>query len=128
MCSFFFFKQKTAYEMRISDWSSDVCASDLPGQRQLHQGRRPALRREPAPARRVLPRPVPGAGHARHVRQLQGKELSYNNLADADAAWECVRQFDAPRSEERSVGKACVSTWRSRWSLYHLKKTPHMNS
>src|SRR3546814_7371423 len=34
MCSvlimFFFFKQKTAYEMRISDWSSDVCSSDLP--------------------------------------------------------------------------------------------------
>src|SRR3546814_5430029 len=33
-CTFFFFKQKTAYEMRISDWSSDVCSSDLflPGQ------------------------------------------------------------------------------------------------
>src|SRR3546814_5787913 len=31
MCSVFFFKQKTAYEMRISDWSSDVCSSDLPG-------------------------------------------------------------------------------------------------
>src|SRR3546814_9359701 len=29
MFSFFFFKQKTAYEMRISDWSSDVCSSDL---------------------------------------------------------------------------------------------------
>src|SRR3546814_2167215 len=29
----FFFKQKTAYEMRISDWSSDVCSSDLRGQR-----------------------------------------------------------------------------------------------
>src|SRR3546814_20729254 len=29
-CGFFFFKQKTAYEMRISDWSSDVCSSDLP--------------------------------------------------------------------------------------------------
>src|SRR3546814_6930776 len=29
--SVFFFKQKTAYEMRISDWSSDVCSSDLPG-------------------------------------------------------------------------------------------------
>src|SRR3546814_526843 len=28
-CTFFFFKQKTAYEMRISDWSSDVCSSDL---------------------------------------------------------------------------------------------------
>src|SRR3546814_2577945 len=37
MCSFFFFKQKTAYEMRISDWSSDVCSSDL------HQ---PARRRD----------------------------------------------------------------------------------
>src|SRR3546814_7786835 len=30
-CVFFFFKQKTAYEMRISDWSSDVCSSDLLG-------------------------------------------------------------------------------------------------
>src|SRR3546814_8131577 len=30
-CCFFFFKQKTAYEMRISDWSSDVCSSDLRG-------------------------------------------------------------------------------------------------
>src|SRR3546814_3141622 len=29
-CFFFFFKQKTAYEMRISDWSSDMCSSDLP--------------------------------------------------------------------------------------------------
>src|SRR3546814_7533833 len=32
-CVFFFFKQKTAYEMRISDWSSDVCSSDLPAAR-----------------------------------------------------------------------------------------------
>src|SRR3546814_19940765 len=31
ICCFFFFKQKTAYEMRISDWSSDVCSSDLCG-------------------------------------------------------------------------------------------------
>src|SRR3546814_9187656 len=40
---FFFFKQKTAYEMRISDWSSDVCSSDLavePGADFLHQGER----------------------------------------------------------------------------------------
>src|SRR3546814_4974616 len=33
ICFFFFFKQKTAYEMRISDWSSDVCSSDLPAKR-----------------------------------------------------------------------------------------------
>src|SRR3546814_3894833 len=39
---FFFFKQKTAYEMRISDWSSDVCSSDLP-----HEGHRgPARSRD----------------------------------------------------------------------------------
>src|SRR3546814_16318974 len=34
---FFFFKQKTAYEMRISDWSSDVCSSDLPGLGARHR-------------------------------------------------------------------------------------------
>src|SRR3546814_1170633 len=33
---FFFFKQKTAYEMRISDWSSDVCSSDLLAERAQH--------------------------------------------------------------------------------------------
>ena len=38
--------------------------------------------------------PVPGT--LATFQQLQGKALSYNNLADADAAWECVRQFDAP--------------------------------
>jgi phosphoribosylaminoimidazolecarboxamide formyltransferase/IMP cyclohydrolase len=37
---------------------------------------------------------VPGALSG--YRQLQGKELSYNNIADADAAWECVKTFDAP--------------------------------
>src|ERR1051325_5909005 len=40
------------------------------------------------------PEPVPG-GLASY-RQVQGKELSYNNIADADAAWECVKQFDEP--------------------------------
>jgi phosphoribosylaminoimidazolecarboxamide formyltransferase/IMP cyclohydrolase len=42
-------------------------------------------------------RPVEGA--LANYRQLQGKELSYNNIADADAAWECVKTFD---------GSACV--------------------
>ncbi|WP_343292101.1 bifunctional phosphoribosylaminoimidazolecarboxamide formyltransferase/IMP cyclohydrolase [Vandammella animalimorsus] len=40
------------------------------------------------------PQPVPGSIVT--GQQLQGKELSYNNIADADAAWECVKQFDAP--------------------------------
>jgi phosphoribosylaminoimidazolecarboxamide formyltransferase / IMP cyclohydrolase len=39
-------------------------------------------------------RPVPGAISS--YRQVQGKELSYNNIADADAAWECVKQFEEP--------------------------------
>src|SRR3546814_5427841 len=40
---FFFFKQKTAYEMRISDWSSDVCSSDLPNEFdcRIHVATRP---------------------------------------------------------------------------------------
>ncbi|GAA4340714.1 bifunctional phosphoribosylaminoimidazolecarboxamide formyltransferase/IMP cyclohydrolase [Pigmentiphaga soli] len=39
---------------------------------------------------------APGAGLLANYRQWQGKELSYNNIADADAAWECVRSFDTP--------------------------------
>ncbi len=38
----------------------------------------------------------PAPGSLATFTQLQGKELSYNNIADADAAWECVRQFQAP--------------------------------
>jgi len=39
---------------------------------------------------------VPVAGGIAHYRQVQGKELSYNNVADADAAWECVKSFTEP--------------------------------
>src|SRR3546814_4636372 len=59
VCNVFFFKQKTAYEMRISDWSSDVCSSDLLGLRQAERrlhlgGQRNALlaARKDATARR----------------------------------------------------------------------------
>jgi phosphoribosylaminoimidazolecarboxamide formyltransferase/IMP cyclohydrolase len=38
----------------------------------------------------------PFAGAIANYRQIQGKELSYNNIADADAAWECVKTFDTP--------------------------------
>src|SRR3546814_4687130 len=46
--SFFFFKQKTAYDMRISDWSSDVCSSDLFPHPPPHS-LRPAFRAAPGP-------------------------------------------------------------------------------
>src|SRR3546814_7798364 len=44
---FFFFKQKTAYEMRISDWSSDVCSSDLGEQHQRLSAERSNATRDP---------------------------------------------------------------------------------
>src|SRR5208282_2964846 len=39
---------------------------------------------------------LPVAGSIATLRQLQGKELSYNNISDGDAAWECVKTFDEP--------------------------------
>src|SRR3546814_8879739 len=87
---FFFFKQKTAYEMRISDWSSDVCSSDL-----QHR----SLAAEP---RQDEPRQ---RGHARHREQLRRRPRAH-----------LPQQHRRDRSEERRVGKECVSTCRSRWS------------
>src|SRR3546814_13105496 len=112
------FKQKTAYEMRISDWSSDVCSSDLadrrralparrrPGRLPLAAGTEPqgagighdavgALRRRPGERRPKRPRRHPGTA----------------DPTDGSA-----------RSEERRVGKECVSTCRSRWWPYPYKK------
>src|SRR3546814_7751529 len=94
---FFFFKQKTAYEMRISDWSSDVCSSDLQTG-ACHDLQRPARRQ----GQSALPRP-PGQPH---------RPLDAQMPAGAD------RQY-AARSEERRVGNECVSTCRSRGSPYH---------
>src|SRR3546814_4167940 len=80
MYMFFFFKQKTAYEMRISDWSSDVCSSDLGIVTQK-------------------------TNHFTSFAVLFGDPNAYSNQCG--------------RSEERRVGKECVSTCRSRWSPYH---------
>src|SRR3546814_4297259 len=98
MFLFFFFKQKTAYEMRISDWSSDVCSSDL---FEAWEGR------EIVPSGTKVGRLDVGQGDA--------------PVVDAEAA-RPVRMTvpkGFQRSEERRVGKECVSTCRSRWSPYH---------
>src|SRR3546814_5594359 len=65
----FFFKQKTAYEMRISDWSSDVCSSDLesPGAKGGSPPRTRALHSATHPAGRARPRPA--AGEAAFARR-----------------------------------------------------------
>src|SRR3546814_3635661 len=78
---FFFFKQKTAYEMRISDWSSDVCSSDL-GQAQLLEADEvpaEAACHQLGPARRAM-----GHGPAGEPRlaQMLGQELAH--LAGAE--------------------------------------------
>src|SRR3546814_11609702 len=90
MLSFFFFKQKTAYEMRISDWSSDVCSSDLQlpdfeeGRAGIEQPFDAFARQQLAAARVPLAR----CGIAAQRR-----------LADTRI-----------RSEERRVGKECGSS------------------
>ena len=50
----------------------------------------------------------PAPGSLVTAKQLQGKELSYNNLADADAAWECVKSFNTAAAGDPSQASACV--------------------
>src|SRR3546814_4154703 len=92
---FFFFKQKTAYEMRISDWSSDVCSSDLGDDYEL-----------------LVAVPADRVAEAAALGERLGVPLTAIGRITDGAA---VRV----RSEERRVGKECVSTCRSRWSPYH---------
>src|SRR3546814_18675337 len=81
--------------MRISDWSSDVCSSDLDTLRD-------------AGIECMI------ADEAVEMRRRRARN---RDMIAADAARR------APRSEERRVGKECVSTCRSGWSPYHSKKT-----
>src|SRR3546814_20505667 len=101
----FFFKQKTAYEMRISDWSSDVCSSDLEKKHRAGGQRDPAAFpvEQSADHRHPLKRPC-----AVRRRWRSGTGTMRSPIRN--------------RSEERRVGKECVSTCRSRWSPYHSKK------
>src|SRR3546814_4594501 len=72
--SFFFFKQKTAYEMRISDWSSDVCSSDLAARRAENGRGRDAQDSERSRSRRRGPRLARGSG-AGHRLALSRKQI-----------------------------------------------------
>src|SRR3546814_30931 len=88
---FFFFKQKTAYEVRISDWSSDVCSSDLIHDLEKRDG----------------------------ACSLYGNVIERHGRVDVAVHNVGGTIWAKPRSEERRVGKECVSTCRSRWSPYH---------
>src|SRR3546814_1817031 len=100
--SVFFFKQRTAYEMRISDWSSDVCSSDL-RQKACQIFHRLSPVEPPLPQTST---PIMSGVRPRLVNVL----ISFLTGAAISPKL---------RSEERRVGKECVSTCRSRWSPYH---------
>src|SRR3546814_6057684 len=112
MCFFFFFKQKAAYEMRISVWSSDVCSSDLQNLRDRWTGREDAPDQPIGPAHRLTrrdaqPAPDTEQGEAAAAGRGRGEQIAVGE-----------RRL-VGRSEERSVGKECVRKCRSRCQQYH---------
>src|SRR3546814_2980290 len=101
----FFFKQKTAYELRISDWSSDVCSSDLNFGRDVVVDGNNRL----------------GVDHSMR-RETRNTEMMFDVLAGAPQSMRATEQTAVvvgSRSEESRVGTECVSTCRSRWSPYN---------
>src|SRR3546814_10152741 len=90
----FFFKQKTAYEMRISDWSSDVCSSDLAIDLRVH---------------------LYGGADRQHLSHDYEVRVGQQ---ERPALYRTLSGRQRQRSEERRVGKEGVSTCRSRWSQY----------
>src|SRR3546814_14297783 len=119
---FFFFKQKTAYEMRISDWSSDVCSSDLSLRYRSRETKRSSWfsadrSRSPEPAPPLITAFDAMLSKAR-TRSSPGTVISAINACDGN------KPRTSGRSEERRVGKECVSRCRSRWSPYHYKNKP----
>src|SRR3546814_6550356 len=103
MIVLFSVKQKTAYEMRISDWSSDVCSSDLLKRQALSFFGFRRLRQIDEEFQVLL-------AHLCQHEALERFGRSVEGFADFDLL--------VHRSEECRVGKVCVSTCRSRWSQY----------
>lgn len=89
----------SVYDAAISGYLADPGQHGDPGKRFFHAGSRIAtLRYGENPHQRATfySDRDPASDSLAAARQVQGKELSYNNIADADAALECVRQFDRP--------------------------------
>src|SRR3546814_16328516 len=115
-CSFV--KQKTAYEMRISDWSSDVCSSDLASTEQ--QVWRTVL---PRSGIRDFTIDADVLYDQRKFCVAISNNGIYPNKADLSALQDYMVAYIAQlRSEERRVGKECVSPCRSRCSPSNSKK------
>src|SRR3546814_13352648 len=103
--------------MRISDWSSDVCSSDL-FEGVIRNLERRMLSTDSAWMREELGKfqasaPCEACDGARLKPEALAVKVAGETIADA-----VRRPVDPARSEERRVGKECVSTCRSRWSPY----------
>src|SRR3546814_11238423 len=119
--------------MRISDWSSDVCSSDLFACRRF-LGIVQFGRREigiggtegciDAHLRRLQSARLDEASNNRIRYAGDHRQFAHESLTAADPFQRLRPLFRWPfgRSEERSVGNECVSTCRSRWSPDHYKK------
>src|SRR3546814_13193122 len=105
--------------MRISDWSSDVCSSDLLD-RKDKRPERPDFKQD-GKGKTLIPGLIDAHGHVMGLGfKLMLLDLSgTGSLAEAQAA---IRKYAAERSEARRVGKEGGSTCRSRRSAEHKKK------
>ena len=93
------YARTAAYDAAISNWFADELKTDAPDFRAFGGRLIQALRYGENPHQTAAfyrtPDQRPGVATA---RQLQGKELSYNNINDTDAAYECIGEFDAKRT------------------------------
>src|SRR3546814_9748194 len=103
----FFFKQKTAYEMRISDWSSDVCSSDLRDVRAAVAARR-------VPDVGVCGRDVEVAAHDQRLAWLAGLRQPAPQPREPRELGLIEDRIQRARSEARRGGKEGVRQWRTR--------------
>src|SRR3546814_16840420 len=114
--SLFFFKQKTAYEVRISDWSSDVCSSDLGHSKEIQASNAEHQCGSDSTA------PTPEKPPPWKPRAASGGHLIGWSLPRAEHTRAVEPRSRRLRSEERRVGNECVSTCSSRWAPYHSTK------
>src|SRR3546814_4986099 len=124
MLFFFFFKQKTAYEMRISDWSSDVCSSDLVRVQGLRAA--PLFVDNQVRQRHRLAEFL-GAAAARDRHQHGSQAADGAHRGPLRAVWRASgarlrrrAQADRPRSEEHT--SELQSLMRSSYAVFCLKK------
>src|SRR3546814_1204805 len=116
MVFFFFFKQKTAYDMRISDWSSDVCSSDLAHPDHVFGAGAFAADDPVFIGHEKLPAAL--ARNGQYYQQRLEEILGPGQAGPVVMPTRTVAN-QAERAEARSVGKACGSKVRSRWSQTH---------